>query len=393
VVKDAMISQSEISSGEAEFLRLLDKLPAAAYTCDPEGLITYYNQPALRLWGRAPKLRDGVDRFCGSFRLHTSDGQPISHDDCWMALALRGDREYTGCEIIVERPDGERLNVLASASPIHDKSGKLIGAVNVLFDITERKRAEEALRETNRARTEFLAVLSHELRNPLAAIPFAIELLRPAVSHSPESQSALDVIDRQIQQITKLVDDLVDLARLSVNKLDLNAERVDLTDVLRSFEKASLPIVEAAGQTLTATFPTEPLFVFGDTIRLKQIASNILQNAIKYNSPQGQIWLTLTRQDQEAVVTVRDTGIGISAAMLDRVFEIFAQARPGLSSFKGGLGVGLSVAKHLVDLHGGNIAARSDGPGKGSEFEIRLPIARNENGAPQPPGTGTSKNG
>jgi PAS domain S-box-containing protein len=393
VVKDAMISQSEISSGEAEFLRLLDKLPAAAYTCDPEGLITYYNQPALRLWGRAPKLRDGVDRFCGSFRLHTSDGQPISHDDCWMALALRGDREYTGCEIIVERPDGERLNVLASASPIHDKSGKLIGAVNVLFDITERKRAEEALRETNRARTEFLAVLSHELRNPLAAIPFAIELLRPAVSHSPESQSALDVIDRQIQQITKLVDDLVDLARLSVNKLDLNAERVDLTDVLRSFEKASLPIVEAAGQTLTATFPTEPLFVFGDTIRLKQIASNILQNAIKYNSPQGQIWLTLTRQDQEAVVTLRDTGIGISAAMLDRVFEIFAQARPGLSSSKGGLGVGLSVAKHLVDLHGGNIAARSDGPGKGSEFEIRLPIARNENGAPQPPGTGTSKNG
>jgi PAS domain S-box-containing protein len=368
-----MIPPLEIDGGEAEFLRLLDKLPAAAYTCDPDGLITYYNQPALRLWGRAPKLRDQVDRFCGSFRLHTSEGRPISHDECWMALALRNDREYPSCEIIVERPDGEQLNVLACASPIHDKSGKLIGAVNVLFDITERKRAEAALKETDRARNEFLAVLSHELRNPLAAIPFAIELLRPAVSHSSESQSALDVIDRQIQQLAKLVEDLVDLARLSVNRLELNPERVDLTELLRSLEKASHPMVDGAGQTLTATLPNKPVFVSGDIIRLKQIANNVLQNAIKYNNSPGQIWLTLARQDQEAVITVRDTGIGISATMRDRIFELFAQARPRLSSSKSGLGIGLSVAKQLVDLHGGKILVRSDGVGKGSEFEIRLP--------------------
>jgi two-component system, LuxR family, sensor kinase FixL len=207
-----MSNDLEISSGGSKFSALLDELPAAAYTCDAEGLITYYNQPALRLWGRAPKLLDPVDRFCGSFRLHSADGELISHADCWMALALRDDREHTGCEIIIERPDGERLTVLASANPIHDKSGKLIGAVNVLFDITERKRAEEALRETDRARNEFLAVLAHELRNPLAAIPFAIELLRPVVTHSPEAKSALEVIDRQTQQIAKLVDDLVDLS-------------------------------------------------------------------------------------------------------------------------------------------------------------------------------------
>jgi PAS domain S-box-containing protein len=372
--EDEVSSESEISSGEAEFLRLLDKLPAAAYTCNAEGLITYYNQPALRIWGRAPKLRDPSDRFCGSFRLHSADDQPMSHDNCWMALALRGDRKYTGCEIIVERPDGERLNVSAYASPIHDKSGKLIGAVNILFDITEYKRAGEALKETDRARNEFLAVLSHELRNPLAAIPFAIELLRPVVSAAAESKSALEVIDRQTQQIAKLVDDLVDLARLGVNKLDLNREQVDLTETLRSIGKAIQPVVEAAGQTLIVTLPPEPIFVYGDVIRLKQILTNILQNAINYNIQHGRIWLALTRQDLQAVIKVKDTGIGIPAAHLDRIFEIFAHPKPELRRSRTGLGIGLGVAKRLVDLHHGQISARSEGPAKGSEFEVRLPL-------------------
>src|SRR6201993_4069517 len=346
-----MATDLDVSSGGSEFLLLLDKLPAAAYTCDTEGLITYFNQPALRLWGRAPKLRDPSDRFCGSFRLHSADDQPLSHDNCWMALALRGDREYTGCEIIVERPDGERLNVSAYASPIHDKSGKLIGAVNVLFDITEHKRAGEALKETDRARNEFLAVLSHELRNPLAAIPFAIELLRPVVSATAESKAALEVIDRQTQQIAKLVDDLVDLARLGVNKLELKREKVDLREILRSIGKAPQPVAEAAGQTLTVTLPAEPIFVYGDVIRLKQVLTNILQNAINYNIRHGRIWLALTRQDLQAVIKVKDTGIGIPAANLDRIFEIFAQGKPELRRSRTGLGVGLGVAKRLVDLH------------------------------------------
>jgi PAS domain S-box-containing protein len=373
-----MSSESEISNGESSFLRLLDKLPAAAYTCNAEGLITYYNRPALRIWGRAPKLLDPSDRFCGSFRLHSSDDQPLSHDNCWTALALRGDREYTGCEIIVERPDGERLNVSAYASPIHDKSGKLIGAVNVLFDITEQKRAGEALKETNRARNEFLAVLSHELRNPLAAIPFAIELLRPVVSHSSDSKSALEVIDRQTQQIAKLVEDLADLARLSVDKLELNAQRVDLVEIVRALEKATRPLAEAGGQTLTVTLPAEPIFIYGDVIRLKQVLTNILQNAIKYNTQHGRIWLALTRQDLQAVIRVKDTGIGIPAAHLDRIFEIFAQAKPELRRSRTGLGVGLGVAKRLVDLHHGQISVRSEGPAKGSEFEVRLPLLPDE---------------
>lgn len=182
------------------------------------------------------------------------------------------------------------------------------------------------------------------------------------------------MIQRQTQQIAKLVEDLVGLARLGVNKLKLSPERVDLTDILRSVEEATRPIVDAAGQTLTVDLPSEPVFVFGDVTRLEQIITNILQNAITYNTQHGQIWLTLARQDLDALIKIRDTGIGISAAMLERIFQIFEQAKPRLSRSQSGLGIGLSVAKRLVDLHHGTIIARSDGPGKGSEFEVRLPI-------------------
>jgi diguanylate cyclase (GGDEF)-like protein/PAS domain S-box-containing protein len=154
--------------GESHFRRLLEKLPAGAYTCDPEGLITYYNQQAARLWGRTPKLNDPEDRFCGSFRLHTPDGSPVAHDRCWMALALETDRGYNEREIVVERPDGGRLTVLAHTNPVHDDSGELLGAVNVLVDITERKRAEGELERLVAERTAELEAANEELRRHIA---------------------------------------------------------------------------------------------------------------------------------------------------------------------------------------------------------------------------------
>jgi len=163
-----------------EFRRLLEKLPAAAYTCDAEGLITYYNSRAVELWGREPKLNDPVDRFCGSFRLFSPDGSPIAHERCWMALALHEEKEYNEQEIVIERPNGTFCTVLAHANPIHDESGRMDGAVNVLVDITDRKRIEDFLREADRAKDEFLAMLAHELRNPLAPIRNA-----PRAARSP----------------------------------------------------------------------------------------------------------------------------------------------------------------------------------------------------------------
>jgi signal transduction histidine kinase/ActR/RegA family two-component response regulator len=358
--------------GELHFRRLLEKLPAGAYTCDPEGLITYYNPASVKLWGRAPKLNDPVDRFCGSFKLYATDGKPITHDCCWMALALRGG-EYNGHEIVIERPDGTRVTALAHANPIR-LAGRVLGAVNVLVDISDRKRVEDALKQADRAKNEFLATLAHELRNPLAPIRNAVHILHLSGSVSPELQWALGVIDRQTRQMTRLIDDLLDIARITGGRLELRRERIELADVVRTAVETSRPLVESSGHELTVSVPRQPIPLDGDLTRLAQVVSNLLNNAAKYTDRGGRIWLTAERQGSDAVVAVRDTGIGISAAMLPRVFEMFTQVDRMDERCRGGLGIGLALARRLVEMHGGSISARSDGPDRGTEFTVRLPV-------------------
>jgi signal transduction histidine kinase/CheY-like chemotaxis protein len=366
-------SDPALHRGEWHFRRLLEKLPAGAYTCDPDGLITYFNQHAVRLWGREPKLNDPVDRFCGSFKLFAADGTPIRHDQCWMALALRLDREYNGHEILIERPDGQRLTVLAHANPIRDERGRLLGAVNVLVDFSDRKRAEEALILADRAKNEFLATLAHELRNPLAPIRNAVHVLHFQGSAAPETQWALDVIDRQLRQMARLIDDLLDIARITSNKLELHRTRIDLAEVLRAATETSSPLIEACGHKLTVLTPPYSIHLDGDLTRLAQVIANLLNNAAKYTERGGSIHLSAERQGSDAVVAVRDTGIGIPAAMLPRIFEMFAQAERSMERSQGGLGIGLALARRLVEMHGGSLRASSEGPGKGSEFVVRLP--------------------
>jgi nitrogen-specific signal transduction histidine kinase len=209
--------------GIAEFRRLLDRLPAGAYMCDNDGLITYFNNHAVRVWGREPKLNDPEDRFCGSFKLYSADGAPISHGECWMALALRERKDFNGHEIVVERPDGVRATVVAHANPICGDSGEMLGAVNVLFDITERKRAESA-------KDEFLAMLAHELRNPLAPIRNAVHVLQLKSPPVPEITRMLEVIDRQMNQMTRLVDDLLDDRRAHQPRQDRAAQDAVIVD-------------------------------------------------------------------------------------------------------------------------------------------------------------------
>jgi PAS domain S-box-containing protein len=364
---------------------LLEKLPAGAYTCNSEGLITYFNQRAVDLWGRAPKLNDPEDRFCGSFRLFSPDGSAIRHDQCWMALALRTNQQYNGHEIVIERPDGCRLTALAHANPIRDDSGSVFGAVNVLVDISDRKRAEEALQRADRSKDEFLATLAHELRNPLAPIRNAARILHSKRPLDPELQWASDVIERQVEQLTRLVSDLLDVSRITRGRLDLHKERVELAAIVGAAVETSSPVLEANGHVLSLSLPAQPIQVDADRIRLAQVLANLLNNAAKYTEPGGQIWLSAEAQGGDAVVTVRDTGIGIPPELLPRIFEMFNRVDRSLERSRGGLGIGLALVKRLVEMHGGSVRAHSEGAGRGSEFTVRLPAVMEPVRAPQAP--------
>ena len=370
-------SALSVARGGSQFRNLLEKLPAGAYTCDPEGLITYFNQHATKIWGRSPKLNDPVDRFCGSFKLFTTNGESIAHNECWMAKALTTGDEYNGHEIVIERPDGQRLTALAHANPIRDARGRLLGAVNVLVDISDRKKVEDILKDADRSKNEFLATLAHELRNPLAPIRSAAEILHARTPEVPEAQWAVEVIDRQVTQMTRLIDDLLDIGRIASNKLELRKERVELGEVLQGAIETSRPLLDSAGHDFEATLPSEPIHLEADATRLAQVVSNLLNNAAKYTERGGRIRLSAERRGDEAVVSVRDTGIGIPREMLSRIFEMFTQADRSLDRSQGGLGVGLTLARRLVEMHGGAIEAKSEGSGQGSEFVVRLPaIAR-----------------
>ncbi|HEY7943750.1 MAG TPA: ATP-binding protein [Casimicrobiaceae bacterium] len=352
----------------SEFRRLLDRLPAGAYMCDTDGLITYFNRLAVRIWGREPKLNDPEDRFCGSFRLYSADGTAITHGECWMALALRERREFNGHEIIVERPDGRRVTVLAHANPVCADTGELLGAVNVLFDITDLKRTESA-------KDEFLAMLAHELRNPLAPIRNAVHILHLKSPPTPEVTQMLDVIDRQMNHMTRLIDDLLDVSRISRGKVDLRKARLSLTEAVNAALETSRPVLAESGQAFVVAMPDSPIYVDADLTRLAQVISNLLHNAAKYTDATGRIWLTIAQEGGDAVISVRDTGVGIAPDVLPRIFDMFMQADRSIDRARGGLGVGLTVARRLVELHGGSISAGSDGLGKGSTFTVRIPVS------------------
>jgi PAS domain S-box-containing protein len=672
-------AHAKLPQSELEFRRLLERLPAGAYTCSPDGLITYYNTQAAVLWGRQPKLNDPVDRFCGSFKLYQTDGTPISREQCWMGRALETGQNFNGEEIIVERPDGTRLTVLAHANPIHDESGRIVGAVNVLVDITDRKWTEvtqrllaaivessddaiiskslngtiqswnggarrlfgytaeeaigkpitmvipperqheesailarlrrgeriehyetvrvrkdgrkidislsispvrdgsgkiiaaskvarditsqkqeqqallsikdelasqladlrrlhemssrlsttlelqpildetlrtavaienadagllslcdseggglklaaslgfrleflalvdrvpawggacgncfsqqrriivedteidplfeanrEAAREAgfrsvhstplvtrtgkligvlsthtrtphrpsdrtihlidlcarqavefienarlyaevqaaDRSKDEFLAVLAHELRNPLAPIRNALHILRLSGELTPAGERVQEVMERQVNHLVRLVDDLMEVSRISRGKIELRKEPVELASIILSAVETSRPLIEEAGHQLAISIPPEPITLEADAVRVAQIFANLLNNAAKYTDANGQIWLTARREGGEVAVSVRDTGIGIAAEKLPQVFDMFAQIQPVGRRTSAGLGIGLTLVKRLTEMHGGRVEALSAGLGRGSEFIVRLPLLRAAN--------------
>lgn len=247
--------------------------------------------------------------------------------------------------------------------------------VGVMFDNTERRRAEEALKEADRRKDEFLALLAHELRNPLGPIRNASHLLRIG-SRTPADIDRIQLmLERQVWHMVRLVDDLLDVSRISRGRLELQKDRVDLSAVVSSAVETMRPIIETARHRLTVELPSAPVLLHADAVRLSQVLANLLHNAAKYTAEGGDIAVSVRSEGDRAVVRVRDTGIGIPAALLPRIFDMFSQGDSPAGRSQGGLGVGLTIARNLVELHGGTIEAASLGIGKGTEFVVHLPLS------------------
>jgi PAS domain S-box-containing protein len=283
------------------------------------------------------------------------------------------------------------------STPVTSRSGELLGVLSTHFrnphrpseqalrmvdlyarqaaEFLERMRVETSLIEADRRKSEFLAVLAHELRNPLAPIRNGVQILRLRASADEMLQRTVDIMDRQISHVVHLVDDLLDVSRITRGSVALKRERISLTDVLANAIEASRPLIEAHAHELTVEVrPTVPIIVDGDPHRLAQVFSNLLSNSAKYTERGGRISLSLDCEGGEAVVSVRDTGIGIPPHALERVFEMFSQVHPNDARSEGGLGIGLSLVRTLTQLHGGSVSAASRGPGTGSVFTVRLPV-------------------
>ncbi len=346
-----------------------------------EGIIRSWNSAAERLFG---------------YSAEEAVGQPITliippervQEEQEILEKLRCGERTDHFETVRVAKSGRRIDVALTISPICNPNGAIVGASKIARDISERKaseqaqqrtigelrRAEEALREADRRKDEFLAVLAHELRNPLAPIRYAVAMAKKSGRLETERLRAQAIIERQVEHMSRLLDDLLDVSRITRGTLILRRSTVDLAAVVAAAQEAARPLIESRDHTLLVQLPAKTLRLVADPVRLAQVLANLLINAAKYTDPGGRIELEARRKGGGLTIAVRDNGIGISAEMMPRVFTLFAQASPALERSEGGLGIGLALVRGLLQLHGGSVSAHSGGAGQGSEFLVRLPI-------------------
>ncbi|MBC8145325.1 MAG: response regulator, partial [bacterium] len=330
-----------------------------------------WNDSAERLFGYTPSEMLGQN-----IALLSTPEQRDELNDIF--AKIRRGEPINNLETVRTTKGGEGLHVSMSISPIADSSSVVRGVTSIVQDISERRQVRAELELLSRRKDEFLAMLSHELRNPLAPILSGLEVIRDAGDDPGLVETAVGIIERQTIQMVRLVDDLLDVSRITNGAIRLRDERVDIRSVIAMAMETSRGQIEGARITYEVSVPDEPVYVVIDPARITQVVVNLLSNSAKYTESGGHIWLSTEAFDGMMVIAVRDTGIGIAPDMLSSIFEIFTQIESGRRHARGGLGVGLSVVKTLVEMHGGTVEARSDGEGKGSEFTIRLPLAKDQ---------------
>ena len=365
-----------LRASEVRFRTLANTAPALIWRSDAQGRNVFMNQCFLDFTGCSPDDTGG-------------NGWPaLAHPDDAPAIAAytaaaRERRSWHG-RLRIRRHDGQWRWLDYFAHPLPDE-GEDGGHVGVAIDVTDMVDAEDALKTAARRKDEFLATLAHELRNPLAPISTGLQLLRHVqAGERRAADRIIAVIDRQAGHMVRLVDDLLEIARISNGKIRLERECVDLVGVLRGAVESSMPLIDQGRHTLALDLPAQPLWVDGDAVRLGQVFANLLNNAAKYTDDGGRIVLEARAGDGQAVVTVRDNGIGIPPGMLGDVFELYRQVPETTHRGQGGLGIGLAMVRQLVDMHGGTVDVHSDGQRRGSEFTVRLPLVQ----APSAPAPG-----
>jgi two-component system, sensor histidine kinase len=271
---------------------------------------------------------------------------------------------------LVERP----TRVTALVSTVQSALRARTRQYQARDHLVEQQRAAQALQRADQSKDEFLAILAHELRNPLAPIRNSLQILQMTICHDPTAARVCEMMERQVNHMVRLVDDLMEVSRITRGLIELRKIDTELATIIRGAIETSNPLIEAKQHQLAISLPPEPIRLHGDEIRLEQVFANLLNNAAKYTDPGGQIWLTARPVGNEVVVTVRDNGIGLLPEMRSMVFEMFMQADRSTNRSQGGLGIGLTLVKNLVELHGGTIEVASGGKGQGSEFVVRLPM-------------------
>jgi PAS domain S-box-containing protein len=358
---------------------ILEHATEAVTVCDAHARITDVNAAAAKLGGAVGR------RFAEAFPLqmpHSAqrpDLAPELFDARAAVSASLTGQVVNGLEVVLEGSDGSVRQLSLGAGPLWGAGGLIVGAVITLTDVTDLRRAlerEQVLRiaaETaNRAKEEFLALLSHELRNPLGAARSAVAALDMIGSQDSEAIRLRAMITRQVGRLTRLVDELLDMARVTADKIVLDRAPVDVSEVAARACQSAETAARAAGQDLV--FASTPVIVHGDAVRLEQVVVNLLDNAVKYTPAGGHIRLSVEQHGDNAVLSVTDSGVGIAAEAMPTIFDLFSQAETSLDRARGGLGIGLTLVRRLVTMHGGTVTAESEGRGRGSRFVVRLPV-------------------
>ena len=356
--------EHELEASQARLRLVTDSLPALVSYVDNRQRYQFNNRAYTDWFGHS------AEELHGS---HLADVLgPAAYEQVrpHVEAALAG-RAVRFDSVLLYKDGGPRDVHVEYVPDIHD--GVTRGFYALITDHSARHRAEQALRDADRRKDEFLAMLAHELRSPLAPIRSAAEVLRMGEALAAPQQWAREVIERQTQHLTRLVDDQLDVSRITRGMVTIRREPVALDKVIHRSVETSRPMIDARHQLLSVTVPDQPIYVEGDLTRLVQVVANLLNNAAKYTEDNGRIWIAVHEADGMAEISVRDNGIGLSSELLPHIFDLFTQATRSLDRSQGGLGIGLTLVRHLVQLHGGTVGARSGGPGQGSEFIVRLP--------------------